>query len=164
MCLGYHGRVYAHFNGFIFLFAYGKQFDSQSQFVTVSNILLRDARDALAVDVFYGHACMKRHRREDREFVHGIQTLHIVLRIGLRHAKLLRFSKNLLKACFVFIHFCKYVIRRAVDDAHHRSHFVCLKAVPDGAQYGNAAADTCLKIKPYAAVFAAALTPANAAL
>ena len=140
--------MHAHLNAVFGLFADRKQFNAVAEFFTVGNVLLRHARNSLARNFRERHFGMERKRRENGELICRVVALHVGSGIGFRISQTLRFFERGFVRFAPVRHFREDIVGRAVDDPHHRSDMVCLHAVEQRADHGNAAHAARLEIKP----------------
>ena len=100
----------------------------------------RDGADALGVHVADGHARVERDGREDGDLRSGIESVHVSGGVGLGETLFLSLAQGVIVAQAVLHHAGEHVVRRAVHDAHDRTHLVGDERVLHRIDDGDAAA------------------------
>ena len=141
--------MHAHLNGLAaVVFADGEKFHHIPEFVAVGDVLPRDLGDALAVHRFERHLGVEGKARQDGKFIRRVVALDVGGGVRLRIAERLRvFEHRAIIGAFAR-HAGQDVVGGTVDDAGQRRDDVCLQPVDEGADDGNAAHATCLKVQP----------------
>ena len=109
------------------------------------DVLQRDLRNALCVNGIRVHVRAERQRRQNADLAAGVQALHIGARVALRVTKLLCKLQGVFKVHLLADHLRQNEVRRAVQNTGNLRYIVCGKALADGADDRNAAADARLK-------------------
>jgi hypothetical protein len=93
-----------------------EELDPVTELLRVADVLARELRDALGVDLVELHRDAEGNRRHDRELVRGVDALDVERRIGLGVAARLRALERGGERLALAAHLREDKVRRAVDD------------------------------------------------
>ena len=83
-------REHAHAGAAVEPLRDAEQLQHQAELLRVVEVVGRDLLDALERDLVEAHGCVEREPREDRHLGRGVLAVHVLGRVGLRVAELLR--------------------------------------------------------------------------
>ena len=122
-----------------------EQLDPVAQLLGVADVLARQLRDALGVDLVELHRHAEGDRRHDGELVRGIDALDVERRVGLGVAARLRLLQHGVERRAGCAHLGQDEVRRAVDDAGDPLDPVGGEAFAQRLDDRNAAGDRALE-------------------
>ena len=108
--------MHAHADAAVDALGRADQLQPQAELVGVGHVVRGDVLDALVDDLVEVHRGRERQPGEDRHLGGGVAARHVVGRVGLRVAELLRLPQRLLVGDPGARHLGQDVVRRAVDD------------------------------------------------
>ena len=94
-----------------------EQLDPVAELLGVADVLARELRDALGVDLVELHRHAEGDRRHDRELVRGVDAFDVERRVGLGVAARLRLGEHVVERRARRAHLGQDEVGRAVDDA-----------------------------------------------
>ena len=146
-CGRHHGRVHALLDA-----AFGHQRDAQqldavAEVVGGLDVRLRDALDALDVDLVEGDAGAEGEARQQGELVGGVEAADVEGGIGLGVALRLRFLEDIGEGAMLFQHLRQDVVAGAVEDAVDAADLVGGQRFAHGLDDRDAAGDRRLEVE-----------------
>ena len=108
--------MHAHADAAVDALGRADQLQPEAELVRVGHVVGGDVLDALVGDLVEVHRGRERQPGEDRHLGGGVAARHVVGRVGLRVAELLRLPQRLLVGDPGARHLGQDVVRRAVDD------------------------------------------------
>ena len=141
-------RVHARLNLAVFFLRDGQQLERQPKLLSALHVQRCNARDSLPVHILHRHVAVKRQRGQDAQLVGRVIALHVRGRIRLSQPQPLRVGQHVRISRAFVGHSGQDIVRRAVDNAHHRADPVGLKRTVDRPNDRHRAAHACLVIQP----------------
>ncbi len=145
--LRHHGRMHALLDAAVGLHRNAEQLDAIAKLVGGREIGRLDRGNALDIDRIGIDFGAERDRRQDRELLRGIEALDIESRIGLGIAEPLRILQAFGEGQLVLLHAGQDVIAGAVQDAVDAREGIAGKALAQGLDDRNGAADRGLEVE-----------------
>ena len=127
-----------------------EELDAVSELFRVTDVLARQLRDALGIDLVELHRHAERDRRHDGQLVRGVDALDVVGRIGLGVTARLRFLQHGAERSARCAHFGQDEVGRAVDDPGDPLDPIGGQSFPQRLDDRDAAGDCTLERDHYA--------------
>ena len=122
-----------------------EQFDLIAHIGGLTDVFDGDRADPFEFDIVKADLRSKSNRRQQCQFVTGVNAANVQVRVRLKIPKVVRLIEGLLIGQARIFHPGQDVVAGAIHNAHHAADAICGQTFVQGLDHGNAARDGCLE-------------------